>query len=178
MHTLKLHLQGEFCNDYPNLSIKVDGNLFYDGAINNNKFEIPLSNNTTIVLTHYGKCFGKNRRWDTVVQDGNIIADRKILIKQILVDDIDISLGLKKLSFVQNPTDQEPIQPTLWNGIFSFNGSVTLDISPTPLSWVTNLLYKVDETNLSYFSNYSKLFHYEEELQLIDEIEKCLKELP
>ena len=178
MHTLIIKLHGEFCNEYPKLLLKVNDRVLFNDYIVNNIFEIPIVSDTVLYLEHYEKCFGKNHKWDTKTQNGIIIQDKKIVIDDILLNDLSFKSSLNKFKFIQNPLDKEPlIQFNNWNGVFNFNGSVTITINGNPFSWLTNLLYKKEISNLSYFSNHSKLFHYEEELILIEEIEKCLIDL-
>lgn len=177
MHILKINTIGTFCNEYPKCLITLNNQTFYDGYINDNVFQIPLSEEfNSIVITHYDKHFGKNRRWDTKTQNNQITADRKIVIVDMLIDDISFKTAFNKFNFIQAPQDKEPIvESQTWDGNFNFNGHVKFEITPTPLSWITNLLYKKPIENISYFSNHSKLFHYEEELALIEELEGLLK---
>lgn len=178
MHTLKISTVGTFCNEYPKCSISINDTLFYNGYIDKKVFEIPLDNTLNrITIRHYDKHFGLNHRWDTKSQNDKIIADRTISILDMSIDDISFKSAFDKFEFVQEPQNKEPIiNKKTWDGYFNFNGYVTFNIDSNPLSWVTNVLYKRPIENLSYFSNHSTLFHYEEELLLIKEIEECLKE--
>ena len=179
MHKLQLTFSGYHCNDWPNLTVSLDGALFHDGPVMALDLILELATSShTVVLTHHGKRFGRDRIWDTRSKDGIIIEDRFIRLTRFEIDGIDMLPARHKLNFVQAPTDLEPvIEVGPWSGDFNFNGSITIDINPTPLSWVTNMLHKTARIDASYFSDYSRLFHYERDIELIDEIKKSLDDI-
>jgi hypothetical protein len=132
-----------------------------------------------LVLRHHSKRFGEGRIWDTKSKDGIILEDRRIELRSIAIDGIEFKDKLHKFRFEQEPVPGEPKAPQDWEGDFNFNGAVSLDISPTPLNWLINLRLKQPRNHsISYFSDHTKLFHYEDDLELIQAIEDLLKDMP
>lgn len=178
-HEFRIKAAGQFCNDLPRLRITLDGSVVHDGSVGDMdlQFEIPRTA-CVLVLEHYDKRFGENRRWDTKSVNSEIVQDRKIVLHELSLDGISTMNSLHRLQFNQKPVTGEPIiGDANFSGTFNFNGTVRLDMSPSPMNWLINLLHKQELKDISYFSDYSRLFHYENERRLIAEIGTILDDL-
>jgi len=175
-HILQITLIGNHCNDWPSFFVSCNCITIFDCTIRNTVLNIPLqSNSNQVILEHRHKSFGKDHKWDTKSKDGKIVSDRYVTIGSISLNEINIMPALHKLKFEQSAVEGEPTIGIIpFNGTFNFNGKVILDINPSPMIWLTNLLHKQDLKEVSYFSDYSKLFHYERDKELIAEIERML----
>lgn len=174
---MQIHFKGHFCNDWPYLELIYNNNLVYDGQLKGEKiFDLDLlGNHDLIVLRHKNKRFGANRIWDTRSDTQGIIQDRRLELLDISIAGISFKHKCHRLRFHQEATVGEPLAPTQWEGDINFNGRVELDIIPSPLSWLTLLLHKQDkQEGVSYFSDHTNLFHYEEDVELIREIKSML----
>ena len=171
-HELRIKAVGQFCNDLPCLRVTLDGRTVHDGAVEELDLRIELPRTACVLtLEHYDKRFGENRRWDTRTENGAIVQDRLVVLQDISLDGISMMQSLHKLKFHQRPASGEPIiDDVRFTGTFNFNGNVSIDMSPNPMNWLIDLLFKQDHKDISYFSDYSKLFHYERERKLIEEI--------
>ena len=58
------------------------------------KVDLPTQNNNSLVLEHYGKYFGENKRWDTKSENGKIEQDRAVKVCQLEFNDVDIKKHL------------------------------------------------------------------------------------
>ena len=181
MNRLQIHLRGHLCNRWPMLDITLNDRCYHRGEISGDlNLDIPLREGRNLLaMEHYGKRFGEGRVWDTKSRDGAIVEDRRIEVLSITIDGIDFRDKLHGMIYTQKPVTGEPTAPLQWDGNFNFNGIVLLDIDPTPLNWLINLrLKQVRNPGISYFSDHTKLFHYEDDLALISEIESLLEKMP
>lgn len=178
-HELRIKAAGHFCNDLPRLRITLDGSVVHDGSVEDLDLQFEISRTACVlVLEHYDKRFGESRRWDTKSVDGEIVQDRKIVLHELSLDGISMMNSLHRLTFTQIPAISEPLIGAMnFSGTFNFNGEVRLDMSPSPINWLINLLHKQELKDISYFSDYSKLFHYENERRLIADIGTMLDDL-
>lgn len=180
MNRLQIHLKGHYCNFWPLLDISLNGVSIHAGEIKDElTLDLPLLDNANeLIMRHYGKRFGQDRIWDTKSIGGHITQDRRIEIISIKIDGIDFRDKLHGMAFNQEAVCGEPVASISWDGNFNFNGSVSISISPTPLNWLINLrLKKPRNDSISYFSDHTKLFHYEDDLTLIAEIEALLEDM-
>jgi hypothetical protein len=181
MNRLQIHLRAHHCNLWPLFDVKLNDDFLHSGEVRDS---LILSANLNggpniLFMRHHSKRFGQGRMWDTISKDGQITQDRKIEIISISIDGIDFRDKLHKINFDQEPVPNEPSAPSYWDGCFNFNGSVSIIMDPSPLNWLINLRLKQDRNdNLSYFSDHTKLYHYEEDLALISEIESLLETMP
>jgi len=161
--------------------ITLNDRCYHKGEISGDlKLDIPLEKGRNLLgMEHYGKRFGEGRIWDTKSRDGVIFEDRRVEVLSIAIDGIGFRDKLHGMIYKQKAVLGEPVAPSQWDGNFNFNGSLSLDISPTPLNWLINLrLKQARNPGISYFSDHTKLFHYEDDLALIDELEKMLEQMP
>ena len=180
MISMQIHLKAHCCNHWPLLDVTLNDKLLQSGEISDElHLNFPLNGRNQLVLRHYGKRFGEGRIWDTKSKDGIIIEDRKIEVLSISVDGIDFRDKLHTITFNQEPVSGEPLAQQVWDGNFNFNGYILIDMQPTPLNWLINLrLKQARNLGISYFSDHTKLFHYEDDIALINELEKMLEQMP
>lgn len=153
--------------------------MVYDDSVRDITLDLSLTSAHNVVkLIHHGKRFGQDHIWDTKTVDGIIVQDRRMQLVEFNIDGIDMMPSLPKLAFVQERTLGEPLlDPMVWSGRFDFNGSVVMDMSPTPMNWAIDMLRKRPRSYATYFSDHSRLFHHDEDVKLIAEIRSMLEGL-
>lgn len=183
---LSLEIIGTECNGWPNLIVEFNKKVIYNHTIEGMKtIEIQLrdvkDNENKLVIGMTNKRFGKNHIWDTVTKDNKIIQDKTVKINKCMLNDVDVTDVLKNNLFRVNLVDKQPsYYPTkiYTDGIMNYNGYFFINFDMPLFNSIINQKYKQEKnTKLSYFSNYTLKFHYENELKLIENIEKKLKEL-
>jgi hypothetical protein len=60
------------------------------------------------------------------------------------------------------------------NTIMNFNSIFNLEFETPILNWLTISKYKKSLENNAYFSNYSSRWHYEKDIELIEEIKELM----
>ena len=183
---LYLKLTPTECNGWPNLIIEFNKKVIFNQVIDTAQ-ELVLSigdcidRNNQLIMGMNNKKFGKDRIWDTVTKDNKIIQDKTLKIEQAKLDDVDVLDILNKNLFRVNLVDQQPAYyPTkiYANSTMNYNGYFFINFDMPLYNSLTNQKFKQKkDENLSYFSNYTLKFHYEDEIKLIEKIEKKLKEL-
>jgi hypothetical protein len=184
---LSVSLTGYYYNHWPCLKIYHNNFLLYDGPVESKqKLEFQLINKLDqnyLKFIHYGKQFGENNIWDSSPD-----ASEQCYLN---IDDIKfegISIGpnlIGPLKFTTNWSesqlrhhDKEFIEKytvvNSSNGMMNFNGEIVLNFQEPVLNWLTLSKYKVPRAEASYFSNYSLRWHYEEDIELINEIKKIM----
>lgn len=176
---------GTFCNSWPNLIIELNDKTIYDDVIVdtqviNLQVNNLLDKNNKIILGMKGKKFGKNKVWDTKVENNKIIADKTIKILSLKLDEVECK-DLFNSQFHVKRSDQQPSyfpdtvesSDTMhYNGYFGFSFDL-----PLYKSLINKKFSNKSEDEISYFSNYTKVFHYDEEIKIITEIEENLKKI-
>jgi len=176
-HALNVNVSGHFCNTWPNFQIVVNGTvLFDDEIINDRNINVVLeSKNTNLIqfkLTN--KTLGENNIWDTQVNELNeIISDKFIKINNVTLDNVDITALIHSSPLTQI-SDNTVV--TMHDGLMNFNGRIEFHFEEPLLNFLINAKYKKEvDTSKSYFSNDTYIFHYDMEIELIDEIRQLLK---
>lgn len=182
---LKLELVGHYYNHWPRFQITHDGATVWDGSVQGCQtidINLTCSDKSHLLLRHLDKKFGEQGIWDTAA-DGS--QDRFIEIKDIKFDDVSVgSEFLSSLVFCSEWSDQQlALQEqdflNKWsrfpsNGMMSFNGCIEIDFEVPVYTWLIPKKYKVPRTDAAYFSNYSLRWHYEKDLELIEEIKELM----
>ena len=184
---MKIEIQTEatFCNTWPNLIIEINKQEIYSQQIEESKtirleFNDLLDERNRFVIGMNNKSFGKRGVWDTKTKDNEILQDKTLTIKSIKLDDVEC-MPLMNNTFHVQRADKQPsyfpdkIEST---GVMNYNGYFTFSFDLPLYNSLINQKYKkpLDE-KLSYFSNYSKVFHYDEEKEVINSIYDILKEV-
>jgi hypothetical protein len=190
MTTLKtiditIKLTGYFYNHWPNLKIIFNNTTLFDDKISNNvvlNFKVSALLNNTLRFVHYGKKFGENNIWDSNHQE-----DCYIVIDDILLDQVSIGLEtIHKLKFLTNWSniqlelnDADFIKKysvvDYSSGKMSFNGTIDVNFYTPVYDWIIDQRFKTFTTSSTYFSNFSSKWHYEKDIELINEIKNLMK---
>jgi hypothetical protein len=182
---LDIKIRGTFCNSWPRLVIEFNNKkIFREEIQNDQKLSIILDgvqdNDNLLILGMDNKSFGTNGVWDTRIINNVVAEDKKIIIDSLKLNDIECKDLFKQKFYVKRTGKQPSYFPDVvnsystmnYNGYFKFNFSLPL------YNDLINQKYKkpIDQ-NKSYFSNYTKTFHYEGEKKIINEISNLLKEI-
>lgn len=179
-----IDVTGHYYNDWPLLQISLNGVTVFDGAIEHDQcIELILdcADRNLLTFCHYGKRFGEGRVWDSAA-DGT--GSRELIINDIRFDGVSIDHLRSQLMFKTQWSDLQLQQNTqefidhysefASNGMMSFNGTIDLEFETPIYNWLTLSKYKVPMTEAAYFSNYSARWHYEQDLELINEIRELI----
>lgn len=172
-----------YCNQWPELTVQFnDKNIFCKNISEEQTIDLILNhqseNRLKIGLSN--KRFGIENIWDTQTdQDGNIISDLKLILVDVLIDGISIiDILLKNMYHTNNTSGQPQNNKKIYSdGNINFNGFFEFKYSLPLLNSIINQKFKIPvDNNVSYFSNYTKAFHYDNDLKIIEEIEEILNE--
>lgn len=173
-----------YCNHWPELTVRFNNKNIFCSNISEEqtiKLNIDHCSKNRLEIGLSNKRFGAENVWDTQTdQDGNITDDLKIILVDVLVDDISIiDILLKNMYCVDNTLGQPFNNEKIYSeGTINFNGFFEFEYSLPLLNSIINQKFKIPvNNNVSYFSNYTKTFYYEEDLKIIKEIEKILDEI-
>ena len=182
---IEIHAEATYCNSWPNLIVEVNNKQIFSGQIQNYKvielgFEDLVKNGNRFVIGMNNKSFGKKRVWDTKTHNNKILEDKTLTIKSIKLDDVEC-ISLTNNTFHVKRVDRQPTyfpDKVESPGVMNYNGYFTFSFDLPLYNSLINQKYKkpLDE-KISYFSNYSKVFHYDEEKEVINSIYNILKEV-
>jgi len=187
MIILELEVTPTFCNEWPTLEVNHNKKLIFKEQVQtkeNYTFYLDEDSTATNKL-EIGMCdkkFGKKGVWDTVSNsNGEIIKDKTITIDSCKMNGVDVKDLLLRNQFHVNIVDQQPIyHPSKINsnGTINYNGTFYLTYELPLYNSLTNQKWKkAPDDSLSYFSNHTLVFHYEEDQKLINEIEDICNEI-
>jgi hypothetical protein len=175
---------GTFCNTWPNLVIEINNQKIYDGLLEGAQdielyHDDLLKKGNMFVIGMNNKSFGKNRIWDTKSENNKIIEDKSIKIQSLKLEGVECKDLFGNKFHVRRvdkqpsyfPDQVEAVDTMNYNGYFCFGFDLPL------YNFLINKKFKKATKKISYFSNYTKVFHYEHEEKIIREIEKNLKEI-
>tara|TARA_Y100000385_G_C12856463_1_gene535362 strand:- start:14 stop:592 length:579 start_codon:yes stop_codon:yes gene_type:complete len=181
---INVELVGTFCNNWPNLIIEVNKNKIYDAVIEGEQnISIEYNNadllqeGNTFVIGMNNKRFGGNNQWDTKSQGNEIIEDKTIQLKSTKLDGVDCMMLFNNKFYVK-PVERQPSYfPDVVEsvGTMNYNGYFTFGFDMPLYNSLINKKYKrAMDQDVSYFSNYTKVFHYDEEIAMINSIKGIL----
>ena len=182
---IKLTALGTFCNTWPDLVLEINNKKVLDATVEGQQSFILEHNDlkpkgNTVVLGMKNKLFGKGKVWDTKIIDNNIVEDKTIRILSIKLDDVECKDLFNNRFHVQRADQQASYFPDIVNSLdtMNCNGYFAFDFDLPLYNSLITKKYKSTNTNeISYFSNYTKVFHYEGEQKIINEIKDQLKEI-
>ena len=186
MIILELEVTPTFCNEWPTLEINHNEKLiFKEQVIKKEKYKFYLNPNKTdtnkLEIGMCNKKFGKNGIWDTKSINGKITEDKTIELNSCKINDVDVKDLMLENQFHVNIVDQQPIyhpSKIKSNGIMNYNGAFYLTYDLPLYNSLTNQKWKKSpDDSLSYFSNHTLVFHYEQDRKLINEIENICNEI-
>lgn len=180
-----IDIKGTFCNTWPNLVVEINKQEIFSGKIENEQsiqlqFNQLQNTGNRFVIGMNNKSFGENGVWDTKIKDNKIIQDKTLSVESIRLDDVECKSLLHNTFYVHRVKGQPTYFPDKVNsaGMMNYNGYFTFSFDLPLYNSLINQKYKqpVDK-DISYFSNYTKVFHYEEEIEVINKIYDVLKEV-
>ena len=186
MIKLALKLESTNCNGWPNLIIEFNNKKILEKIIEKEStLEVELDNvlktNNQLIIGMNNKSFGRKGIWDTKTKDNKIIADKTLTVTSCKLDDIETKDLLTKNKFHIKLVDRQPsYYPTIipTQGIMNYNGYLFVNFSLPLYNNLTNQKFKKQiDHDKSYFSNYTKVFHYNDEQKIISEIESILNNI-
>jgi len=180
MTKISIDLRGHYCNHWPWMIVRLNGiELFNQQVVESISvdFDVECNQKNLLEFEHHGKRFGTNGIWDTTAQQ-----DCFAVIKDIRFDDVSVDKIISELTFISkwhpgaNPAQVENFSViNNCNGSMNFNGVIELEFETPVYDWLIIKKYKkpVDK-NISYFSNHTARWHYEEDLKILDEIKNLM----
>jgi len=182
---IDIELVATYCNTWPTLVLEINNDkVFYDTVKNRQNISLEYKDlkqqGNRLVIGMTNKSFGGSGIWDTVSKNNVIVEDKTIEIVNLKLDDVDCK-DLFRNRFYVRRTDKQPsyfpdvVEST---GVMNYNGYFAFDFDLPLYNSIINKKYKQDANkDISYFSNYTKVFHYEDEIKVINEINNILKEV-
>jgi len=186
MVLLNIEATSQYCNHWPTLVINHNGVQIFSDVIEEQKnIELELESienqPNTLQVGMKGKMFGDKGVFDTVVTDGVITEDLQINLQQVTLDQVDIMDLLTRNDYtVDIVPGMKPYHKTKFkaNGELAFNGYYVMEYKLPLFKYLTNAKWKKPaDDGVSYFSNHTMVFHYEEQEKEIQETELILKEI-
>jgi hypothetical protein len=178
MHTsfVQLNLSGSWCNEWPTLRVRGNETIYFDGSVIDNisiEFSMPLNALNTLEIEHYGKSFGENGRWDTLVEDGQITQDRAVKINHICLDEVDL------IDYLFKNFPMKVGQETISTDYMGHNGVISIAFESPVYNWIIKTFVAPKERNKPTFdlvveTSFGNLFDYSQDLLEIEEIENIL----
>lgn len=182
---ITLEVIGTFCNSWPNIIVEINGEIICDECVRGRQnislsYDKLVKQGNKISVGMNNKSFGKNNVWDTKTENESIVADKTIKVLSFQLDDVECRDLFNNRFNVKRSDKQPSYFPDIvesadtmhYNGYFSFNFDM-----PLYKSLINQKFLRDSEDELSYFSNYTKVFHYDEEQKIINEIKMYLKEV-
>lgn len=175
MTILKIKLSGSFCNEWPNIRVKLNNDIYYDGSVKESELitlELDLPKQNHLTIEHYDKSFGINGRWDTKSNENGIYQDRAIKFEDLILDDVSLKKYIAMFPFISG--DQ-----IYYTDYFGHNGYWELPFETPIYAWIIkHLIMPHVPTPLGYVNetSHSNVFDYSNDINEINEIEKYLKE--
>jgi hypothetical protein len=180
---LEINVTGFYFNKWPDLKICCNDKVLFDKTIIDSQqvtLEIDCNKVNFLQITHYNKSFGDNNVWHT---DGS--NECWIQLNDIKFDDVSVGERfINDLEFTTHWTDNQKIMHDaeffkkydnfFSDGKLTFNGEINFNFELPIYNWLIIKKYKVPEIKTSYFSNASKLWHYEEQLEMLEEIKQLM----
>jgi len=186
MVLLNIEATSQYCNHWPTLVINHNGVQIFSDVIEEQKnIELELESienqQNTLQVGMKGKMFGDKGVFDTVVTDGVITEDLQINLQKVTLDQVDIMDLLTRNDYtVDIVPGMKPYHKTKFkaNGELAFNGYYVMEYELPLFKYLTNAKWKKPaDDGVSYFSNHTMVFHYEEQKKEMQETELILKEI-
>ena len=181
---IELDISGFYFVKWPELKIYHNDQLIYDKEIVERqtiKLELlNCLNFNNLKIVHYNKSFGDSGIWHT---DGT--NECWMQINDIKFN--DVSVGGRFINELEFETDWTQNQLVMHDEIFiskynkflcdgklTFNGKINFNFETPIYNWLIIKKFKRPVVSASYFSNTSKLWHYEEERGIIEDIKRIM----
>lgn len=170
---IKIHHNNDVMDDYE--CVQKISTLTY--------FVSPQENNN-LKIEFYNKSFGDKHIWDTDPSTGE---DLTVQVLDIKLDDVSIDHLLNSLYFTTRWTPRQlktqakefldQYTNFISNGLLSFNGYLEFNWNIPVYDFLIERKFKTSfNEELSYFSNSTELFHYEQGEKFLDEIKNLIRD--
>jgi len=186
---LEIDLKGQYCNHWPYVRITVNDQVLFDSTVVNSInliFKINTQEKNQLTIEHYGKQFGDNNVYDCTADQ---IQDCILTIEDIRFEDITVGSEIMNQLFFKPVWTKKQLQtmsPDVLlqmstiscqdNITMNFNSIFNLEFETPILNWLTIFKYKKPLENNAYFSNYSSRWHYEKDIELLEEIKELMSQ--
>lgn len=179
MTHILLRVQGTWCNDWPLFRVTVNDHVCFDGPIQDHEilqFDVPTLEQNELTLTHYGKYFGENNRWDTRVESDEIVQDRAVQLNALELDGVDI-VKYHRGRWLQKTTAGQEIDSVY----FGHNASCCINFSAPVYDWIitqlvkNNTYRKYNAQDLILETSHSDVFDYGNDSRLLDDLDRLLE---
>ena len=186
MVLLNIQATSQYCNHWPTLLVNHNGVQIYCDTIQHDanitlQLDSIDAQPNTLQVGMKGKMFGDGGIYDTVVTDGVITEDMQINLQKVTLDEVDIMDLLTRNDYtVDIVPGMKPYHKTKFkaNGELAFNGYYVTEYELPLFKYLTNAKWKkTADAGVSYFSNHTMVFHYEEQKKEMAETELILKEI-
>lgn len=170
---LHMELTGFYCNSWPILTIKQNNTVVFEQPIINTYTLELTMDNKPFTFGMENKSFGNNNIWDTNVdENGNITADKYVVINQLSINDVNFEHQLLKIPY----HSIEHGDTTVHDQAIRFNGYWEIDINGNPYNWIIDLnnTRTNEQRTTSYFSDYESHGNYSAHQQVIDKIQSTM----
>jgi len=182
---IEIEVIGAFCNTWPNLIVEINNKKIHDAPVEGHQkimleFNDCIANNNVFVIGMNNKKFGLNKIWDTKIKNNKIVEDKTIEVLSVMLDGVECKMLFKNEFYVWRVEKQPTYFPdkVKSNGMMNYNGYFTFNFDLPLYNSLINKKYKVPFSDeFSYFSNYTKVFHYDEEKEIINSIKNILDEI-
>lgn len=184
MNSIILKLRPAYCNRWPELTVSHNNKIIFKNIIDcaqQVSIEYTEENNNIITVGMSNKHFGEDNIWDTKTDEkGNILEDLTLTLEDALICDISIKeIFLKNMYLISKSSGPELLDDKVYsNGTMNFNGYFKFEYRLPLISSIINQKFKLPaDHEKSYYSNYTTLFEYDQEIELIQDIERLLDEI-
>lgn len=172
-----------YCNHWPTFQVEHNSTMLVNHTVDKEttiEFDLEEEDANILRFGMAGKQFGPET-WDTHVDEhGNVTADLTLTITDVRIDEVPIlDLLVKNQYYVTRQPGQDHMPELIYSGgEMNFNGNFNVTLHKPVLNDITNQKFKEPiNTDKSYFSNYTTLFHYDKDLEVIKEIQDILDEI-
>lgn len=182
MDILDLTITPSWCNRWPNFFITFNDKVVFNNEIQRPQkisIELDSKEQNCLQMGINNKSFGTNNQWDTQVENDQIVQDLFVRIDSCKINDVDINDLIQRNQYtVYRQSGQDHMPEKIYSEVCNFNGYFEFEYEAPVLNSITNQKFKLPkDENKSYFSNYTMLFHYDEDLVLLDELDRILEEI-
>jgi len=186
---LAIDLKGQYCNHWPFARIIINDQILFDSEVVDSVnliFNIDAQKKNRLSIEHHSKQFGDNNVYDCTADQSQ---DCILTIKDIRFEDITVGSEIMNQLFFKPVWTEKQLQtmsPDVLlqmstiscqdNTMMNFNSIFNLEFETPILHWLTISKYKKPLENNAYFSNYSSRWHYERDIELIEEIKELMNQ--
>lgn len=183
---IDIEVHGTFCNSWPNMIVEINNKIVYNDAIDATKkitlhHDDLLDQNNSLIIGMNNKSFGQNRIWDTKTKNNIIQQDKTLRVLSLKLNGVECKKLFNNKFYVKRAHKQPSYFPDVIDSVdtMNYNGYFRFSFDMPLYNSLINKKFKKDigSTSASYFSNYTKVFHYEDEQRIINNIYRTLNKI-